>query len=204
MRIEKRLIIKIIFEKENFDKNVYKKIDNKILIKILSSHLLIPIFYFKIKKLKLTKYFADELVQYLKEIYKINKSRNEVLIKETNAIVKILNKNNIDYVLLKGASFINSNLYDDNGIRMVGDIDILVNSKCILKASNLLLNHGYSIDKDTPLISSLRHLRRFIHDKNLFGGELHKRLIEKVSFKKLRTNDILKNKIKKYLYNFLC
>ena len=166
MRIEKRLIIKIIFERENFDKNVYKKIDNKILIKILSSHLLIPIFYFKIKKLKLTKYFADELVQYLKEIYKINKSRNEVLIKETNAIVKILNKNNIDYVLLKGASFINSNLYDDNGIRMVGDIDILVNSKCILKASNLLLNHGYSIDKDTPLISSHRHLPRFIHDKN--------------------------------------
>ena len=204
MRIEKRLIIKIIFEKENFDKNVYKKIDNKILIKILSSHLLIPIFYFKIKKLKLTKYFADELVQYLKEIYKINKSRNEVLIKETNAIVKILNKNNIDYVLLKGASFINSNLYDDNGIRMVGDIDILVNSKCILKASNLLLNHGYSIDKDTPLISSHRHLPRFIHDKKLFAVELHKRLIEKVSFKKLRTNDILKNKIKKYHYNFLC
>ena len=204
MRIEIRLIIKIIFEKENFDKNVYKKIDNKILIKILSSHLLIPIFYFKIKKLKLTKYFADELVQYLKEIYKINKSRNEVLIKETNAIVKILNKNNIDYVLLKGASFINSNLYDDNGIRMVGDIDILVNSKCILKASNLLLNHGYSIDKDTPLISSHRHLPRFIHDKKLFAVELHKRLIEKVSFKKLRTNDILKNKIKKYHYNFLC
>jgi|MDSZ01.2.fsa_nt_gb hypothetical protein len=204
MRIEKRLIIKIIFEKENFDKNVYKKIDNKILIKILSSHLLIPIFYFKIKKLKLTKYFADELVQYLKEIYKINKSRNEVLIKETNAIVKILNKNNIDYVLLKGASFINSNLYDDNGIRMVGDIDILVNSKCILKASNLLLNHGYSIDKDTPLISSHRHLPRFIHDKKLFAVELHKRLIEKVGFKKLRTNDILKNKIKKYHYNFLC
>ena len=126
------------------------------------------------------------------------------MIKETNAIVKILNKNNIDYVLLKGASFINSNLYDDNGIRMVGDIDILVNSKCILKASNLLLNHGYSIDKDTPLISSHRHLPRFIHDKKLFAVELHKRLIEKVSFKKLRTNDILKNKIKKYHYNFLC
>ena len=203
MRIEKRLIIKIIFEKENFDKNVYKKIDSKILIKILSSHLLIPIFYFKIKKLKLTKYFADELVQYLKEIYKINKSRNEVLIKETNAIVKILNKNNIDYVLLKGASYINSNLYDDNGIRMVGDIDILVNSKCILKASNLLLNHGYSIDKNTPIISSHRHLPRFIHDKKLFAVELHKRLIEKVNFKELRTNDILKNKIKKYHYNFL-
>ena len=71
MRIEKRLIIKIIFEKENFDKNVYKKIDNKILIKILSSHLLIPIFYFKIKKLKLTKYFAK---RYIKSINQEMKS----------------------------------------------------------------------------------------------------------------------------------
>ena len=71
---------------------------------------------------------------YLKEIYEINRNRNEILLNEINEINEIFYKNNIDFVFLKGAANISCNLYNDIGERMVGDIDLLVNKMIFKKA----------------------------------------------------------------------
>ena len=61
--------------------------------------------------------------------------------------MKFLNfLNNIDHVFLKGAALVSSIYKDSLGIRMVGDIDILINNDQILKAKSLMEDYGYKFN----------------------------------------------------------
>ena len=58
-------------------------------------------------------------------------------------ISNLFEKNKINYVFLKGSAFLLQNYFDDLKIRMVGDIDILVHSKNLQKAEQILKNEGF-------------------------------------------------------------
>ena len=191
-----RFISDILFDKEiNLDLFPSKNNDNfwDKFVKIGSSHYVIPALYYKLKERNYLRLLNDKLASYLKEIYTQNLDRNTQLVKEVNEISHQLKSNGIDHVFLKGAALISSIYKDSIGIRMVGDIDILIAQNQIFKAQELIQKNDYKkFNKYNGLRG--RHLTRLIKDNKVFALELHDCLVYKDS-SLLNHNDFLKRKI---------
>ena len=173
---EEEILIKILFKKEFLKKSDFLHINYDKLVKIVSSHLILPTIYFCLKKNRGIEFIPKDLRKYLYEIYKINRNRNAELLNELSEIILAFKKNNISYIILKGAEYLKCDLYDDLGIRMIGDIDILVEKNDINKSVKILNKSGYkSKTKYKKWISS--HLPRFFNNSKLFVLEIHREVI---------------------------
>ena len=176
-----RFISDVLFDKEiNLDlfprKNNDKFWDQ--FVKTGSSHYVIPALYYKLKERGFLNLLNDELVSYLEEIYIQNYNRNTELVKEVNEISYILKTNDIDHVFLKGAALVSSVYKESIGIRMIGDIDILISNNQLLKAKELITANGYKNQFKYDGLSG-RHLPRLINNKKIFALELHNLLVYK-------------------------
>ena len=204
MNKETRFISDILFDKEiNLDffpkKNNHKFWDK--FVKIASSHYVIPALYFKLKERDFLKLLNAELVSYLEEIYNQNYNRNKELVKEVNEISHLLKTHSINHVFLKGSALVSSIYKQSIGVRMVGDIDILIAKDQIQKAKNLLELSSYSPIKtpfETFFNINEKHLDRMINKNKLFAIELH----FKISDREIKNEDFLDSK-KMINYNFI-
>ena len=57
-------------------------------------------------------------------------------------IVKLLEKNGFSYIIIKGAS--SSSYYDKPSLRLLGDVDILINKEDTEKIAKVLIENGYN------------------------------------------------------------
>ena len=196
MNTETRFISEVLFDKEInlvfFPSKTNFKFWDKI-IKIASSHYVIPALYFKLKQRDFLKLLNAELVSYLEEIYNQNYNRNKELVKEVNEISHLLKTHSINHVFLKGAALVSSIYKQSIGVRMVGDIDILIAKDQIQKAKNLLELSSYSPNK-TPFEpffkNKSKHLNRLINKNKLFAIELH----FKITDREIKHEDFLDSK----------
>jgi hypothetical protein len=128
---------------------------------LCSNHLVLPAIYLKFSAYNIIVYLPDELVEFLTEIYQLNLSRNEQILKQINEISNLLNKNEIYPTYLKGAGNLLDKLYCDTGERIMGDIDLLVSEKDYLRAVKIVENDGYStISEKHSDIQNLKHYPR--------------------------------------------
>ncbi len=196
MNTTTRFISDILFDKE-IDLVLFPAKNNDkfwdSFVKIGSSHYVIPALYYKLKERDYIKLLNDELVSYLEEIYSQNLKRNLELVKEVNEISKLFKSNNIDHVFLKGAALISSLYKKSIGIRMVGDIDILIAKDQLFKAKEILKKNGYYNPNKYDGLKG-RHLPRIINHNKVFALELHSTLLHDDSIY-LKRNNLLKNKI---------
>ena len=169
---EENFIICIIFNQKKIDKEKYKEINFSNLIKILSEHLIIPLFYYQIREKKLLNFFPEDFVRYIKKIYTINKNRNIQLIKESKQIKNLFIKNSLPILFTKGTAFILNDFYPDNGVRMIGDIDFLIKNNDSNKVETLLEANEYSKLSKYDFLP-FRHLARRVNKKKLFAIEPH-------------------------------
>jgi len=189
------LLKKILFEDNTLDNSNFKNISLDHLIKTSTNHLVLPSLYYNIKKKKLKKKFPNDFIKYSKYIYKNNFKKNKSLILECKKIASLFNKNNINYCFIKGASLLLCNVYQSIGERMIGDIDILVDSSQLIKAHSLLATMGYvSGGKYSYISSEFRYYDRQINKENDVAIELHRRAIEIKKHEYLNSSDILANK----------
>ncbi len=148
-------------------------------VMVASKHLILPAVYCRLKQKNLLKYLPEELVLYLEELTKLNRNRNIQLLKEANEISRLFEKHSIDHVFIKGVALLAGNHYQDLGERMVGDIDILVASKDLETAFNLLVTEGYSRFMDfNYTVENYRHFPRQISESQLGAIELHDQLLK--------------------------
>ena len=172
------------------------------IIRVASSYLVLPSVYKALIKKKLDKKVSIEFISYLKSIYEINHERNVQILKQIKILSKILNKNNINHVFLKGAAML---LYRPNNSlkeRMIGDIDILVLPAEINKAREILLKSGYDqeVRNEVFLTEGIkdegnRHIKRLNHNKYIASVELHRNLLYKSYNSKLYSEALLSKKI---------
>ena len=174
--IEEKFIQKLLFSNSLPERSILDKLDFEKLIKLSSSHLLIPLIYFKINQKNIESYFPDDFIDFVKKIYEINFNRNEELISETKKLSELLKKNLINFKFLKGSFLINKNYYEDIGIRMIGDIDFLVNIKDMENVSKLLNSVGY-FSRYKYKLWKTKHSPRFISEKKLFAIEPHSEIL---------------------------
>jgi hypothetical protein len=182
---ETRFISDILFDKEiNLElfpkKNNHKFWDK--FVKIASSHYVIPALYFKLKERNFLELLNSELVSYLEEIYNQNLNRNTELVKEVNEISHLLKTHSINHVFLKGSALVSSIYKESVGVRMVGDIDILIAKDQIQKAKNLLElgSYSYLTPPFEPFFKlKSKHLNRLVNKKKIFAIELHSKISDK-------------------------
>ena len=173
---EESLIKSILFLDIKLTKNDFYKINFEKLVFILSSHLMLPAFYYCCKKKNLLVYLPEDLSSYLSEIYNINKERNKKLLVEMKIISKFLDNSGINHLFLKGASLIYQKIYEDLGERMIGDIDILIkrsDRKDVIKLLNLNNYKSSFIYKSWKANVD----PNFINNNKLFAIDLHSGLL---------------------------
>ena len=145
---EEEFLVDVIFNEKKSCYDGLDSLDFEKLIKISSSHLLIPTFYNKIIEKKKLRKIPVDFKNYLQEIFLINKERNKKLLVEIDEISRFLNTNNINYVFLKGSALLSNNYFDNVGERMIGDIDIFVEENDIEKCIHVLKQFGYYNEHD--------------------------------------------------------
>ncbi|WP_179333457.1 nucleotidyltransferase family protein [Winogradskyella costae] len=160
-----------------------------------SKNLMLPALYCRLKAKKLLHLLPEELTNYLKEITSINRSRNLRILNQVQTISQILTQHNIDHVFLKGTALLASGCYNDQGERMVGDIDILVEKSKVYNAFDILKNSGY--DKTFGYAynkKDFRHLDRLMSKDELAAIELHTELLNKRHWPLMNIPSILNSK----------
>jgi len=150
---EEKFMVNILYRSESRILNGIdiNTINFENLIKLASSHLMLPALYFNINKKNHSHLFPDDFIDYIKNIYSINKARNTVLLSEAKELSELLYKNNIKHIFLKGTALLLSNVFEDIGERMIGDIDFIIQHKDEEKTTKVLDN-GFQI-------SPLRHFK---------------------------------------------
>ena len=182
-------IYNLIFndDRKKFDKNT--NWDN--IVKSSSSHLILPLLYYKIKKLRINA--PKDLKNYLKYINKHNRERNLQLIKEIKLINKLFKKLNIEHVFLKGSAMILGEYFECNSNRMLGDIDILIKKEDYKKCRHNLQLMNYKSSKNYNLLNH-RHFPRLISREKKFAIELHTEVLRNSYIKLLPSLKIFNNK----------
>lgn len=209
MSRELNFIIQLLFTEKIIHQNEVKCLDLEKIVKISSENLIIPLFYSKIKSKRLIDYFPKDFVKYFCEIHHINSNRNKILIDELNQISNFLKLSEINHVFLKGSAMVLNDLYDDIGVRMIGDIDFLIEEKKIKSTEKLFDENNYKKITNYDFFER-RHLVRRVNSEKLFAVEPHTYLIEdkKVNIINRFKNDLVKNKnypslINLYLHTIL-
>mgnify|MGYP001289775376 CR=1 FL=1 len=171
---ENTILIKILFLEKNLNESYFKNLDFERFVKISSSQLMLPALFVNLKKKKYLKFIPEDLSIYLKEIYQINSNKNIVLLEEIKILEKELGGNYIPFLFIKGAANIKSELYFDNGERMLGDIDFLISEKNSNKCGEILTkNLNYKFSKIQTKYWKKRHLPRLTGKDKIHAVEVH-------------------------------
>ncbi len=125
------------------NKFISGEVDLDKFVHLCSNHLILPVIYLRLKDAELLEIFPDEYASHLKEIYELNRKRNTEILQQIEEISMTLLEANIKPVYLKGTANLMDELYDDIGMRMIGDIDFLVQEKDYLRTVDLILGLGY-------------------------------------------------------------
>jgi len=177
---------------EQFSKQEYDWDD---FIWICSNHLIIPTIYLKFKTYDLLGYLPEQIAQHIKEIYEINRDRNEQILAQMKEITVALNSGGISPIFLKGTANLIDGVYSDLGERMIGDIDILVPEADYLKSVELVHGIGYLNHWGEP-----RNPEKMVHYPRLYKYnvpadlEIHRIPTENKDLKYLNAEIIYRNK----------
>ena len=150
------------------------------LITLTSGHLMLPALFFNIQKKKAAYLFPEDFIDYIKNIFAINKARNEILLDEAKELSELLVENNIKHIFLKGTALLLSNVFEDIGERMIGDIDFIIQGKDEEKIKNVLEKNKYSSKKPVGLLRLFRHrhLPKTTHKNKIIAIEPHLKLLD--------------------------
>lgn len=184
------LKIKNIIEANNIDWNKF--------VSLCSSHLITPVVYLKFLKTNMLSLLPEDLENYLKEIYDLSVTRNNLILNQITEVSDLLAQNNIYPVLLKGAGNLIDNIYSDPGERIMGDIDFLVNETEYLKAAHILTKLGYTESKLYYYddVTILKHYPRLSHPDKVASVEIHRIPVDE-NYLELFNPEIIREQIKK-------
>ena len=105
-------------------KNKFKsgQIDLERFVLLCSNHLVLPAIYFRLNNAGLFEYFPLDFELHLKEIYHLNKKRNNEILLQIEELSNVLQNHDIEPIYLKGTGNLMDNLYSNISDRMIGDI----------------------------------------------------------------------------------
>ena len=179
--VEEKLLVNVLYRpaSEILDGIDIHDINFESLIKLASGHLMLPALFFNIDKKNCSYLFPDDFIEYIKNIFAINKARNEILLAEAKELSELLFENNINHIFLKGTALLLSNIFEDIGERMIGDIDFIIQYKDEEKIKKILEKNNYCAPHNVAIYSifRLKHLPRMVHKNKTIPIEPHLELL---------------------------
>ena len=178
---EEKLLVNVLYKPESEILNGIEindiNFDN--LIKLASRHLMLPALFFNINKKNISYLFPEDFIEYIKNIYSINKARNTVLLKEAKELSELLYKNNINHIFLKGTALLLSNVFEDIGERMMCDIDFIIQHKDEEKVEKILEKNNYFTNNIIDLFRVFKpiHLTTRVNKNKTIRIEPHLELL---------------------------
>ena len=204
--LEEKFLVNILYRPESEILNGVdiNNINFEKLITLTSGHLMLPALFFNIQKKKAAYLFPEDFIAYIKSIYAINKARNEILLDEAKELSELLVKNNIKHIFLKGTALLLSNVFEDIGERMIGDIDFIVQHKDEGKIKKVLEKNKYCSKitghiKNPKTVLIPKHLPRRVNKNKKIAIEPHLELLcpgWRVVFNSKRLSSAFKENIK--------
>jgi hypothetical protein len=144
-----------------------------------NAHGVAALVYHNLEKLGFLDLIPDEVTGRLRNAMMVTISRNAGNAESMGEVLRILNRENIKTVLLKGLA-LELTVYGNCGLRQMTDVDVLVSRDNCMKARKLLMENGFeSLPVKSvfhkPIIADIgKHLPTLI--KNGFAVELHHEL----------------------------
>lgn len=115
------------------------------LVEVANTELLTPALFAVLREGGLLKLLNDDMLKgFLREIYELNRKRNENIVLQLQDIQSTLRKEGIVPLFLKGAAVLSEGLYPDIGMRLMNDIDIMIEERFFKRALLLLRESGYA------------------------------------------------------------
>lgn len=109
----------------------------------------------------------------------LNRRRNNLMLQALDGAAGALNAAGISPMVLKGAAALVEDLYPDQGMRIVGDLDLLLRDSEIERAVAALEQAGFrDFDPRESFDADPHHLPPMIHTDLRVGIELHRRPVE--------------------------
>ena len=146
---------------------------------VANVHGVAALVYHNLEKLDLLHYTTAEASDTLKKALMMSLSRNTRNTEAMAYVLRLLNRENIKTVLLKGLA-LELSVYGNAGLRQMTDVDVLVTRDNCLKARKILMNKGFtslpvkSVFHKAIIADAGKHLPSLI--KNGFSVEFHHQL----------------------------
>lgn len=119
-----------------------------------------------------------EAEDYFAAALELNRIRNQSLLKGLEAALRALNGVEIVPVLLKGAAVLWTRGYPDDGIRILGDLDLLIPEESLAAAEVAISANGFEAQTQIlELGSKHHHLPMRVHRETGAGIELHRSIL---------------------------
>ena len=131
-------------------------IDWERVVEHASAQLVLPAVGAALRDLDLSPWLDGELDAFLEAVHAANVERNRELRDELVAVIDVLNRVDIEPVLLKGAIRLVDGLYPDDGWRMLRDLDLLVPTARWENALQVLQRAGYTLTREATSAAVLR------------------------------------------------
>jgi hypothetical protein len=149
------------------------------IISIAGRHLLLPAMRNALVNKRLVSALPTVVRNFLDEAYRLNTARNQRLKAQSSEIVRSLSRAEITSVLLKGGAFLFDCKYEDLGMRMMLDLDILVPEDRFEESVAVLRHLGYERCGDSHLqVTDPQHYPALFRPGEIATVELHRRLEE--------------------------
>ncbi len=183
---ENRLLLycaqtKIPEDKRNKVKDIIRfPLNWKKVLKFIHSNHIAPLIYHNLKDIKESHLIPKEAMDQLRKAYYVNLVRNMYFYEQLKRILDAFREEGIEVIVLKGAALAET-VYDDIGLRYMGDIDLLVREQDLDRAEELMAKLGYfsyegQHSKDS-FKKNHRHLAPFYNQDNGIKVEIHRDIV---------------------------
>jgi hypothetical protein len=147
--------------------------------RLANEHGVAALVYHNLEKLDFLKFVSKEAQDFLRNALLMSLGRNSRNIIGATEALKILNRENIKTVLLKGLA-LELSVYGNEGLRQMTDVDVLVSREDCMKARKALMSEGFisrpvkSVFHKLIMEDTGKHLPTL--SRNDFNIELHHEL----------------------------
>lgn len=154
------------------------------LVRLVNDHGIIALARYNIREAGLDTLVPGDALAKLENGYLQNTVRNTWLAERWKEVNEILNKNNINHILLKGMA-LEHTVYESKGLRQMSDTDILIKMDESMRAWHLLQENGFEPELlKSPLYKKIikyvgKHLPTLTKDG--YSVEIHTRLFDDYS-----------------------
>ena len=107
---------------------------------------ILPALHSRFQELGILSQLPAEVANFLSAVEQLNLDRNHAILTELATVATLLNQAGIEPVLLKGAAYFATGVYENPATRYLRDIDLLIAEPQLLRAVDILKQNGFEPD----------------------------------------------------------